>query len=149
MRRRPDQRRARATVNASRRTDGQGAALRIGEVVEERRDAERRSPIQLRRSRGPRATADLGRRRLERDERHDVDHAEPRMHAVVVGEATDASAAAVGEPADRGLGLVGLGARDREHGAVVVGVGVDVEQRRAARPGQPVEDVRPAAPPRC
>ena len=60
-------------------------------------------------------------RATEGHERHHVDDAEARVHAVVLAEV---------EPLDRGCRHRprGVGASEREHRPVVVGVGVHVEQ---------------------
>ena len=81
---------------------------------------------------------------VERDERHHVECPEPRVHAVVAIE-VDALDDGRCQRAQRSLGVARLGAGQREHGAVVIGVVVQVEERRAARGGERVEhgDVAP------
>ena len=75
---------------------------------------------------------------VERDERHHVERPEARVHAVVAVEVDAVDDLARQQP-DRLLGVARAGAGEREDRAVVVGVVVHVEQRRAARGGERVE----------
>ena len=65
---------------------------------------------------------------VERDERHDVDNAHPRVGPVVVGDVDLAD----GTSGHRARRVLDLGSPQREHRAVMVSIAVDVEQ---ARPG--------------
>src|SRR4051812_40700989 len=82
------------------------------------------------------ARADRGRRThgtlpvvwAERDDRHDVGRADPRMRAVVLAEVDPLFGD--GDACDERVGQLVLGPDEREDGAVVILVGVDVEQAR-------------------
>ncbi len=75
---------------------------------------------------------DVRRRRAERDERHDVDHAEPRVDPDVFAE-IEVFDGDGRESASGGLGTSSFGGGEGEDAAVVVEVAVDIEQRRAGR----------------
>ena len=77
--------------------------------------------------------------RCERHERHDVDDAEPWVDADMVRE-IEITESDVDEPPGRGLGPAGVGSRDGEHTAVMVGITVHVEQRRAGGRADGVDD---------
>ena len=74
----------------------------------------------------------------EWDERHDVDHADPLV-PTVVGAEIEVRHGLGREPADRSLHVV-VGSRQSKDGAVVVRVGVAVEERGSCGGGQPVEE---------
>ena len=77
-------------------------------------------------------------RAVEGDERHHVEGADARMDAGVLAHGAPLRhGAGEGPHGDRGVGLARTG--EREHAAVVVGVAVDVEERRSARRGQGVD----------
>ena len=83
-RRRPEVGRPRCERVATRRREV--AALRVGVVVEEHRDRERRRPTTRRTHARVAAAARSASSPLERDERHDVERAEARVHAGVSGD---------------------------------------------------------------
>ncbi len=84
-----------------------------------------REPVPERVGRGHR---DIGWGRLERDERHHVDDAEPRMDADVLAE-VEVLARDVHESPGGRFGAARVRGRDGEDAAVVVVVAVHVEQR--------------------
>ncbi len=146
----PDRGRAEAWVGHGgaevRRARGEGVApdrwqravLRIRVVVEERRHRQLvRDPA------GERICGidrDRRRRPRQRNERDDVDDTEPRVRAFVVCEREEIGRGP-GELPGCELGHEGVRGRDREHRAVVVGVGVDVEQPGAAGSREQVDGV--------
>ena len=71
---------------------------------------------------------DVGRGRRQRHERHDVDHAEPRVHPDVLPQ-VEVLERDLDEASDRRLGHRGFTGCEREHAAVMVGIEVDVDER--------------------
>ena len=84
-------------------------------------------------------------RPLERDERHDVDRSDAGMDAVVPAQVDELDRAR--RARDERLDQLSVVAREREDRAVVVRVGVDVEERRSRRERPPdLGDRRAVAP---
>lgn len=105
---------------------GQRSLVGIGLVVEERWHGQGRAhPV------GKRARSlddRIARTGILRQchERHDIDCPEPRMYAVVFGE-IDCIGRREGEPTRGFDDVIETFAREREHAAVMVGVGMDVD----------------------
>ena len=121
-------------------------AGRVGVVVEEHRHAVGLGPPLPEFARGVDRDALLRGRAAERDERDDVERAEKGMHAVVPCD-RHVCRDRVGEVARRDRRVVCARSCEREHRAVMVGVGVHVEranrrterrprQRRESRPSE-------------
>lgn len=127
------------TIKKRRVADvGKGSARGIGGVVQE--DRHRKfggDPIGER----TRRVDGHGHRFVQGDERHHVERAEPRMDAGM-GAEIDRALHPPRQFLEGGEGVSRAGAGQREHGAVMVGVGVEIEQRRPARRAEFVEDPR-------
>ena len=99
----------------------------VGVVVEEHRNRVRLRPPFPERARVLAGLRLLGVRAAERDERHDIERAEIRMHAVVARD-RDVLGDGVGQIAGGGARVVRSGAGQGEHRTVVIGVDVHVDQ---------------------
>ncbi len=104
----------------------------VGVVVEEDRYREGLGPPDAERARVERGRGACIVAALERDERHDVERAEARVHAGMSGD-RDAAGDGGCQRDDRVGGIARGRAGEREHRTVVVVVDVHVEERGAAR----------------